>query len=114
MLLEQVDAAAWRQSQRADGGRHGDPVTIHLAKIFVTGLTAPFSAVNVFIRSSTGSRCSALGAAYQVGIPRMSCPDRACSSAAPVSMSLSPCEVIKSIVMSTFSLSAHSWQSLVS
>src|SRR5215471_3420611 len=44
----------------------------------------------------------------------MSCPERACSSAAPVNISLSPCEVMKSIVMSTFSFSAHSWQSLVS
>src|SRR5205823_2221505 len=43
----------------------------------------------------------------------MSCPDRACASAAIVSISLSPCEVTKSIAISTFSLSAHSLQSLV-
>ena len=38
----------------------------------------------------------------------MSWPDLACASAAPVSSSLLPCEVMKSIWTSTFSLSAHS------
>ena len=42
---------------------------------------------------------------------RMSWPDLACASAAIVSRSLSPFEVMKSIVMSTFSLAAHSRQS---
>src|ERR1700681_3505952 len=43
----------------------------------------------------------------------MSCPDRACASAAIVSISLSPWEVTKSIWRSTFSLPAHSLHSLV-
>src|SRR6478752_4300650 len=38
----------------------------------------------------------------------MSWPDLACDSAAPVSRSLLPCEVMKSIWTSTFSFSAHS------
>src|SRR3974390_3278615 len=33
-------------------------------------LTAPFCEISVFIKSSTGSRCSALGAAYQVDVVR--------------------------------------------
>src|SRR5204862_299061 len=41
----------------------------------------------------------------------MSCPERACASAAAVSISLSPCEVTKSIFRSTFSLPAHSLHS---
>ena len=39
---------------------------------------------------------------------RMSWPDLACASAAVVSSSLLPCEVMKSILTSTFSFSAHS------
>ena len=38
----------------------------------------------------------------------MSWPDLACASAAPVSSSLLPWVVMKSIVTSTFSFSAHS------
>ena len=38
----------------------------------------------------------------------MSCPDRACASAAAVRISLLPCDVMKSIERSTFSFSAHS------
>src|SRR6185369_7326136 len=38
----------------------------------------------------------------------MSWPDLACASAAPVSSSLLPCEVMKSTWTSTFSLAAHS------
>src|SRR6266567_4844807 len=38
----------------------------------------------------------------------MSWPDLACASAAPVSSSLLPCEVMKSMLTSTFSLAAHS------
>src|SRR5882757_2519268 len=39
----------------------------------------------------------------------MSWPDLACASAAVVSRSLLPCDVMKSIVTSTFSFSAHSF-----
>jgi hypothetical protein len=44
--------------------------------------------------SSTGSRLSALPAAYQVGKARISCPLCDCASAAIVSRFLSPCEVM--------------------
>src|SRR4051812_23511385 len=41
----------------------------------------------------------------------MSCPDPACASAAIVMVSLSPCEVMKSRLTSTWFLSPHSWAS---
>src|SRR5947207_8856541 len=63
--------------------------------------------------SSEFSRLSVCAGAYHSGSVIMSCPERACASAAAVSISLSPCEVTKSIVISTFSLSAHALQSLV-
>ena len=60
--------------------------------------------------SSTGSRQLGVAAGgHQVGKAKMSWPDLACASAAMVSRILLPCEVMKSIWTSTFSLSAHSW-----
>ena len=56
---------------------------------------------------------SVCAGAYHSGNVIMSWPERACASAAAVSISLSPCEVTKSIWSSTFSLSAHALQSLV-
>src|SRR5215204_3960829 len=75
-------------------------------------LTLPLAAISVFMTSSIGTRLSPWAAAYQVGIDSRSWPDLACASAAIVSSSLSPFEVMKSIDSSTLFLSAHSWQSL--
>src|SRR5260370_41122162 len=61
--------------------------------------------------SSTGSRFSAWPGAYQLVNCNTSWPDLACASAAIVNRSLSPLDVMKSTVISTFSFAAHSRQS---
>src|SRR6266478_6812099 len=68
----------------------------------------PFCAMIALTTSSTGSRFSAWPVAYQLVNCRTSWPDFACASAAMVNRSLSPFEVMKSTVMSTFSFAAHS------
>src|SRR5204862_6332770 len=55
----------------------------------------------------SGVRIAAWRDGSQVDRARMSWPDLACDSAAPVSSSLLPCEVMKSIATSTFPFSAH-------
>jgi hypothetical protein len=89
-------------------------MALHFAEILMTRADRAVLGDQRFYHIIDRHKPLGLGAAYQVGIVRMSWPDLACSSAAPVSISLSPCEVMKSIFSSTFSLSAHSRQSLLS
>ena len=57
-------------------------------------LTAPCSLIRSAMMSSTGSSILAWSAGNQVDKARMSWPDLACASAAVVSNSLLPCEVM--------------------
>ena len=70
-------------------------------------LTLPFCLISSVMRSLTGSRESACCWGHQVGKAKISWPAFACPSAAMVRRFLFPCDVMKSIFTSTFSLSAQ-------
>src|SRR5438477_4231577 len=78
-----------------------------LPRYSTVALTAPFC----LISGSMTSPMSTIWSEYRDGShwasARTSWPALACDSAAPVSKSLLPCDVMKSIVTSTFSFSAH-------
>src|SRR5438046_10352638 len=110
------------RSMRAQGGFTCVPVTAGtpsqwpslLPRYSIAGDTLPFCFSRPPITSSSGSRLFASESGYHARNCRTSWPDCACDSAVAVIMSLLPCEVMESILSSTFSFFAHSWQIAVS
>ena len=65
-----------------------------LPRYSTVSLTLPFCLMSSAMMSSTGSRLRACSLGSQVDMAMMSWPDLACASAAMVSRSLLPCEVM--------------------
>src|SRR5262245_11065845 len=79
-----------------------------LPRYSTVALTLPFCSMSLVMTSSTGSRLRACSAGNHVDMAMTSCPLFRSASAAIVSNNLLPCEGMKSICTSTFSLPAHS------
>ena len=94
MLLHQVDAGARPLHLAATRCRHRQPVAVGFAEVFDRGIDGTVLLDQRPLMSSTGSRYLALAWGSQVTVARMSWPDRAWASAAIVSRSLLPCDVM--------------------
>src|SRR5216684_1499525 len=101
---------------RAHGGRGAEPQATGTANHFPSDvprystalLTGPYCLTSASTTSFTGVSLSPYWWAAYWSKARMSCPLRACASAACVRIILLPAEAMKSIVTSTLFLAAHS------
>src|SRR5262245_30800391 len=101
---------------RAQGGRGAEPQATGTPNHFPSALprystaelTGPYCLISPVMTSFTGVSLLAYWWAFHWSKARMSCPLRACASAACVRIILLPVDGIKSIVISTWFLAAHS------
>src|SRR5262245_18276043 len=101
---------------RAHGGRVAEPQATGTANHFpsdtprysTASLTGPYCLISQAMTSFTGVSLLPYCWAFHWSKARMSCPLRACDSAACVTMILLPAEGMKSFDTSTLFLAAHS------
>src|SRR5262245_8946838 len=101
---------------RAHGGRGAEPQATgtpnhfpsDLPRYSTASLTGPYCLVRLAMTSFTDVSLLPYCCAFHWSKERMSCPLRACASAACVKIILLPAEAMKSIVTSTLFLAAHS------